>query len=129
MTISERCDVPGRGTPERLQVFFLTGQSDPPRCALSPAQEAFIEALPLPASAKLRLNFPSAAETAPWRHTSLALASLNNVTMYVGSRRASFAQYAPSVLRQLARAEQTLVLAGSSGLELLANLRLPPEAL
>jgi len=120
MTISGRCDV---------QVFFLTGQSDPPRCALSPVQQAFIDALPLPASAKLRLNFPYTADTAPWRKTSLATASLNNAVLYFRSRRAGFARYVPPVLRQLARAERTLVLAGSSGLELLANLRLQPDAL
>ena len=115
--------------PERLQVFFLTGQSDPTRCALSPAQDAFIDALPLPASAKLRLNFPYAVDTEPWRKVWLPIASLNNTGQYLRSRRAGFTRHAPSVLRQLARAEQTLILAGSSGLELLGNLRLPPDAL
>ena len=129
MTISGRCDVPERRAQERLQVFYLTGQSDPPRCALSPAQEAFLDALPLPASAKVRLNFPYAADTAPWRPNSLVLASLNNGILYLRSRRAAFSRYAPSVLQQLERAEQTLILAGSSGIELLANLRLPREAL
>jgi hypothetical protein len=123
MTISGRCDV------EQLQVFYLTGQSDPPRCALSPSQEAFLDALPLPASAKLRLNFPYAADTLPWRPNSLVIASLNNGLLFVRSRRADFTRHAPSLLRQLARAEQTLILAGSSGLELLANLQLPREAL
>ena len=89
----------------------------------------FIDALPLPESAKLRLNFPYAADTAPWRASSLAMASLNNVVMYLNSRRPGFAQHAPSVLQQIERADQTLILAGSSGLELLANMRLPREAL
>jgi hypothetical protein len=118
-----------RGARERLQVFFLTGQSDPPRCALSPVQQAFIDALPLPAPAKLRLNFPYDTDTAPWRPNSLAVASLNNAVLYVRSRQAGFAQYAPSVLQQLARADRTMILAGSSGIELLNNLRLPAEAL
>lgn len=129
MTISGRCDVFERSAPEPLQVFYLTGQSDPPRCALSPSQEAFLDALPLPASAKLRLNFPYAADTAPWRPNSLAIASLNNAVLYVRSRTAGFARHAPAVLQQIDRAEQTLILAGSSGLELLANLQLPREAL
>jgi hypothetical protein len=129
MTTSGQSDVFERSAPERLQVFFLTGQSDPPRCALSPLQQAFIDALPLPEAAKLRLNFPYAADTAPWRASSLALASLNNVVLYLRSRRPGFARYGPSLLQQLERAEQTLILAGSSGLELLANLRLPREAL
>jgi hypothetical protein len=129
MTISGRRDVFEPGARQRLQVFFLTGQSDPPRCALSPAQQAFIDALPLPESAKLRLNFPYVAGTAPWRANSLVIASLNNAVLYLRSRRAGFAQHGPSLLRQLERADQTLILAGSSGLELLANLRLPREAL
>jgi hypothetical protein len=129
MTTSGRPDVFERSARERLQVFFLTGQSDPPRCALSPAQRAFIDALPLPASAKLPLNFPYAATTEPWRPSSLIIASLNNALLYVSSRQAGFARHAPSLLQQIERAEQTLILAGSSGLELLANLRLPREAL
>ena len=129
MTTSGRRDVFETSARQRLQVFFLTGQSDPPRCALSPSQQAFIDALPLPESAKLRLNFPYAADTAPWRATSLLIASVNNVMLYLRSQRPGFAHHAPALLRQLERADQTLILAGSSGLELLANLRLPPESL
>ena len=113
-----------------LQVAFLTGQSDAPRCALSPAQRAFLDALPLPAPARLPLNFPYNAGTAPWRHVPLVAASINNARLYLASRRPDFAaRHAPRVVRELTRTPRTLILAGSSGLELLANLRLPREAL
>jgi pimeloyl-ACP methyl ester carboxylesterase len=113
-----------------VQVVFLTGQSDAPRCALSPVQRAFLEALPLPASARLPFNFPYQANTAPWRNVSLLAASINNGRQYLASRHPDFAaRHAPHVMRQLSRAERTLILAGSAGLELLANLRLPRETL
>jgi hypothetical protein len=115
---------------QAVQVAFLTGQSDATRCALSPVQRAFLEALPLPASARLPLNFPYHADTAPWRNVSLLAASVNNARQYRTSRRPEFvARHAPQVLRQLECAPRTLILAGSAGLELLANLRLPREAL
>jgi hypothetical protein len=115
---------------EPIHVLFLTGQSDAPRCSLSPVQRAFLDALPLPASAKLPLNFPYDAGTAPWRNVSLLTASINNARQYRASRRPDFAaRHAPRVMRELARAPRTLILAGSAGLELLSNLRLPREAL
>ena len=112
-----------------FQVVFLTGQSDPTRCALSPVQHAFLDALRLPAAAKVSRNFPY-AETAAWRPTSLLAASVHNGRQYLASRRPEFAaRHAPSVRQQLARADRTLILAGSNGLELLANLSLPRDVL
>jgi hypothetical protein len=113
-----------------VQVLVLTGQSDPSRCALSPVQQAFLDALPLPAAAKLPLNFPYRDDTPPWRHTPVLIGSVNNARQYVRSRQPAFAaDHAPHVQRLIARARRTLILAGSCGLELLANLRLPREAL
>jgi hypothetical protein len=113
-----------------VQVAFLTGQSDAGRCALSPLHRAFLEALPLPASARVTLNFPYDGNTLPWRQVSLIGASIDNARLYLASRRPEFAaRHAPQVMRQLARAPRTLILAGSCGLELLANLRLPRESL
>jgi hypothetical protein len=112
------------------QVIFLTGQSDPSRCALSPEQQAFLDALPLPASAKLSLNFPYRPDTPPWRHTPVLVGSVNNARQYVRSRRPMFAaDHAAHVQRLLARARRTLILTGSCGLELFVNLKLPREAL
>ena len=112
------------------QIIFLTGQSDPSRCALSPEQQAFLDALPLPASAKLSLNFPYRTDTPSWRHTPVLVGSVNNARQYVRSRQPMFAaDHAAHVQRLLARARRTLILAGSCGLELFVNLRLPREAL
>jgi hypothetical protein len=135
MMISDRRDcrgVTGAETSMQLerQVLFLTGQSDPTRCALSPEQQAFLDALPLPASAKLSLNFPYRADTQPWRHTPVLIGSVNNARQYVRSRRPMFAaDHTAHVQHLLARARRTLVLAGSCGLELFVNLKLPREAL
>jgi hypothetical protein len=113
-----------------VQALFLTGQSDPTSCALSPVQQAFLDALPLPASARLSLNFPYRTDTPPWRHTPVLVGSVNNARQYARSRRPEFAaEYAPHVQRLIVRARRTLILAGSCGLELLANLHLPREAL
>ena len=113
-----------------VQVAFLTGQSDATRCALSPVQRTFLEALPVPASAMLPLNFPYDADTGAWRNVSLITASISNARQYLASRRPDFAaRHASHVMRQVARAPRTLILAGSAGLELLANLRLPRETL
>jgi hypothetical protein len=115
---------------ETVQVVFLTGQSDATRCGLSPVQRAFLDALPLPAAARLPLNFPYDAETLSWRNVSLITASISNARQYRASRHPDFAaRHAPLVMRELARAPRTLILAGSAGLELLVNLRLPREAL
>jgi hypothetical protein len=121
--------LPDSAAKHALQAVFLTGQSDPAQSALSPVQRAFLDALPLPASAKAPLNFPY-GETAPWRNTSLLAASLSNARQYLASRRPEFAaRHAPAALRQLEQADRTLILAGSAGLEILINLRLPCAAL
>lgn len=108
-----------------LQVAFLTGQSDPGRCALSPSQAAFLNALELPEGAAVPWNFPY--QPGPeHRPTPLWLASLRNGSMYLASRRPAFReQHREPVLKLLAGAERTVFLAGSCGPELLANLNLP----
>jgi len=112
------------------QVIFLTGQSDPARCALSPEQQAFLDALPLPDSAKLSLNFPYDADTQPWRAIPVLIGSVNNARQYARSRHTTFAEgHAPHVRQLLARARRTLILAGSCGLELFVNLQLPRDVL
>lgn len=113
-----------------LQVAFLTGQSDPGGCALSPVQQAFLERLPLAGVTRVSNNFPYAADTRPYRPVSLVAASWHNTRQYLASRRAGFAEaFGPSVCRLLDRADHTVLLAGSCGLELLANLSLPAERL
>jgi hypothetical protein len=113
-----------------LLVCFLTGRSDRANTALSPAQAGFLDALPIGAAERLDVNFPYAPASGPWRPTALALASARNARDYLASRRAGFARaHAGTVRETLTRADRTLVLAGSCGLELLANLRLDAAAL
>jgi hypothetical protein len=113
-----------------LQIAFLTGASNPQSAALSPVQTAFLDALPAPDAWKVRMNFPYPAATPPYRETPLLRASWSNACLYLASRRPAFtARYQPQVLARIAAAERTLFLAGSSGLELLANLQLPASAL
>ena len=114
----------------RLQVAFMTGQSDPGRCALSPAQEAFLDALAVPEDGKVRTNFPYDDDTPSYRSVPIVAASWHNARQYLASRRPDFGErHRPSVLRMLARANHTVLLAGSCGLELLGNLALPESAL
>ncbi len=113
-----------------LQIAFLTGQSHPGNAALSPLQHAFLEALPAPTEWKVQVNFPYPDIPQPFRRTPLPTASLHNLALYLRSRRPAFAAtYRPAVIAQIDRAERTLFLAGSSGLELLGNLNLPASAL
>jgi hypothetical protein len=109
----------------RLQAAFLTGQSDPDRCALSPQQAAFLAALPLPDEARVALNFPYDPATGPHRETALLPASWNNFSQFLGSWSGGFAaRHRPAVEALVDRAERTVLLAGSCGLELLARLDL-----
>lgn len=113
-----------------LQIAFLTGQSNPGNAALSPQQTAFIEALPAPNEWKVRVNFPYPDIPQTFRRTPLPIASFHNLVLYLRSRRPSFAAtYRPRVLARVERAERTLFLAGSSGLELLGNLDLSAAVL
>ncbi len=116
----------------RLQVLHLTGQSDPRSCALSPVQDAFLERLPVPETAKVRLNFPYDAALAPYHAVPLWLASLRHLVLFWRIRllRARWARRnRPLVEAQLRAADRTLVLAGSIGLDLLGRLGLPAEVL
>ncbi len=112
------------------QVLFLTGPSDPQSCALSPVQSAFLDALPVPESARVRFNFPYDRALRGYRPTPLWLASARHVGLAFRCRRSSFARrYHDPVRRQLVRADRTLVLAGSIGLDLLGRLGLAPPVL
>lgn len=113
-----------------LLVCFLTGRSDRSNTALSPAQSAFLDALPIDATERLDVNFPYRPASAPWRRTPLPIASVRNARDYLESRGEGFGRrHAAAVREVLTRADRTLVLAGSCGLELLANLGLDDDAL
>jgi hypothetical protein len=109
-----------------LLVAILTGQSDPRRWALSPEQERFLDGLSLPEEATVRLNFPYLPDSPPHCETPLLRASRNNIVCYFASRRIPVADQA-GVIRLLERAERTVFLTGSCGLELYNNLKQSPE--
>ncbi|HDS1038341.1 TPA: hypothetical protein QDZ42_000347 [Stenotrophomonas maltophilia] len=113
--------------PVYLQLAFLTGQSDPAHCALSPLQRAFGQALQAPGRRLHPCNFPYDIATAAHRPTPLLSASWHNSRHYLRSRHSGFAQAHGAAMHGLLHAApHTLLLVGSCGLELLANLRLPP---
>ena len=115
-----------------LQVAFLTGQSNPPIAALSPSQAAFLAELPVPGEGRVVLNFPYplASPQRPFMPTPLLIASLRNAWQYFASRRPGFPEHhRPAVEALLERADHTLILAGSCGLELFNNLGLPASVL
>lgn len=114
----------------RLQIAFITGQSDPERCALSPVQRSFLDQMPVPPEGRVATNFPYAVDAQDHRDVPLLIASWNNVTQYAASRRPGFStRHQPAVLRMLDGADHTIFLAGSCGLELLVNLSLPDAML
>lgn len=109
----------------RVIVAFLTGQSDPRSNALSPVQRGFFERSPVLEEERLRLNFPY-VPSMEWRETPLIRASISNASQYFTSRRPDFSQrYREGFLGAFGGAGAVILLAGSCGLELLVNLRLP----
>jgi hypothetical protein len=113
--------------PLPLRVAFLTGQSNPRSWMLSSQQSAFLDRLRLPNEVLHRLNFPYREGSAPHAQVSLPKASASNLIQYLGSRRDSFRdKHLSKMIEVVSAAEHTILLAGSCGLELLANLRLPP---
>jgi hypothetical protein len=110
-----------------LQIAFLTGQSNPACWALSPLQAAFLAQLQRDDRQLHGWNFPYQPESLPHEAVPLLKASVHNSAQYLLSRRQSFSErYQAAVLTMLSRHPHTVLLAGSCGLELLNNLRLPP---
>ena len=116
------------------RIAFLTGQSDPGRCALSPVQRATLDAL-APHAEDIELhacNFPWDTDTAPWRAVPLLRASVANGRQYLAARRGD-ARTRPDAMHEVARARlltppRTLLLVGSCGLALLDALVAPLDA-
>jgi hypothetical protein len=116
------------------RIAFLTGQSDPGRCALSPAQRATLDTL-APHAAGVELhpcNFPWDTNTAPWRAVPLLRASLANSRQYLAARRNVAGTLEHDVHNaaraRLLAAPRTLLLVGSCGLALLDALVAPFDA-
>lgn len=114
-----------------LQVAFITGRSRPDCWRLSPQQTAFLEKLNLPLAQKVGVNFPWQNQSeCHYQDVGLLRGSVNNAREYLGSRHSDFIRrYRPSALALFERAERTLLLSGSCGLEVFNNLHLPAEIL
>ena len=86
----------------------------------------------MPEEGRVALNFPYplASPQRPFMPTPLLIASLRNAWQYFASRRPGFPEHhRPAVEALLERADHTLILAGSCGLELFNNLGLPAGVL
>lgn len=118
----------------RPRIAFLTGQSDPGRCALSPAQQRTLDALAAGADdiERVPLNFPWTADTAPWRPVPLLRASLANGRQYLVARRGTLSPFASrdivAARAWLASTPRMLLLVGSCGLSLLDALLAPLDS-
>ncbi|CAD7715794.1 hypothetical protein LMG31884_18200 [Xanthomonas hydrangeae] len=109
-----------------LQVAFLTGQSDPQRCALSIEQQHFLQQLQGPGRQLIDCNYPYRPDRAAHRRTPLWRASLSNARQYLAARVARIVDADRMlVMALLEQAPMTVVLAGSCGLQLLTALQLP----
>ncbi|VXC16835.1 conserved hypothetical protein [Luteimonas sp. 9C] len=117
---------PEAATP--IRIAFLTGRSDRARCGLSPEQLAFLDTLRAPGREAVDCNFPYAAPDTGHVAVPLPLAALRNLGDYIGARRPAFAaRHRASVVAMLEGADHIVLLAGSCGLELLANLQLDAD--
>lgn len=108
------------------QVALLTGQSDPSRWALSPVQHAFLASIGIAPACRVRVNFPYRQGSPGYRPAHLLRASLNNGALYFRSRLRAFRQrHLGDFEALIGAADRTVFVAGSCGLELFNNLRLP----
>ncbi|MEA9586318.1 hypothetical protein VC279_08455 [Xanthomonas sp. WHRI 10064A] len=109
-----------------LQIAFLTGQSDPARCALSAEQHEFLHALQGARRRLIACNYPYWPDSAPHRRTPLWRASLSNARHYLKARAGRVAEADRArVSALLQQTPRTVLLAGSCGLQLLTALQLP----
>ena len=131
----ERLRAVGHARPP-LQVALLTGRSDPRSAALTPVQARFLESLRDRDVALVPTNFPwpvpeaiagdradAADDRARASPVPLPIASVRNAAQYLGSRRRTWAaRHRPALESLVGRSDRTVLVCGSCGLELLANL-------
>ncbi|WP_370979406.1 hypothetical protein [Agaribacterium sp. ZY112] len=106
-----------------LGIVFITGQSNPKSCSLSPLQVSFAQPL-VRAGGKLhKTNFPYDKQMEAFSPVNIIKASYHNYGAFRSSKRACFAErYSGYVDALFVEYSQVLFLAGSCGLELLNNL-------
>lgn len=117
-------------SPPCTLAAFLTGRSVRGNHGLSESQLRFQRQSPIPASCWLPWNFPYLGSDPFPPRFSILLASLNNTTDFLLSRTPSFRRrHRAHILEVFDRQPVIVLLAGSCGLELLANLHLPASTL
>jgi hypothetical protein len=123
--------IPYEPLAQAPRIAFLTGRSDPNRCALSPMQRALFDTLAADATG-IRLdplNFPWNLCEHAWRETPLLRASVANGRQYLAARRGDFADLPHDIVAHardcLRTPSRTLLLVGSCGLSLLDALVAP----
>ncbi len=110
----------------RIRALFMTGQSDPESCSLSPVQNNVANMLHKIGLETHPLNFPYIQNMRPYRQVHLLSACLSNARIFLQSKGPNFRDcYREDVCRLLSTNDRTLILAGSCGLEILNNLDLP----
>jgi hypothetical protein len=104
----------------RPRIAFLTGQSDPTRCALSPQQSALLAQLAADAKGIdcVALNYPWRSNSEDWRPVPMWRASSANARQYLAARCGIEAAL-PAARAWLWQAPRSLLLVGSCGLSLL----------
>lgn len=111
-----------------VKALFLTGQSNPNCCGLSPDQQRVAEHLQIKGATVANLNFPYDTSTGLYQPMVLWRASLANGLQYWRSRYPAFEhRYSLIFEAQLKGFDRYIILAGSCGLELFNNLRISPE--
>lgn len=112
----------------RIRALFMTGQSDPESCSLSPVQNNVANMLHKIGLETHPLNFPYTQNLRPFRQVHLLSASLSNARVFLQSKGPRFRDYyRDNVCQLLSANDRTLILAGSCGLEILNNLDLPSD--
>ena len=113
-----------------LGIVFITGQSNPKSCDLSPLQKHFGQLLEGEGRVLHPTNFPYQSNLEAHRPVHLIKASYANYASFRHARSSHFSErYSPQVAKLFKQYTHVLFLAGSCGLELLNNLRLPEGAL
>jgi len=113
-----------------LGIVFITGQSNPKSCDLSPLQKHFGQLLEGEGRVLHATNFPYQSNLEAHRPVHLIKASYANYASFRHARSSHFSErYSPQVAGLFKQYTKVLFLAGSCGLELLNNLRLPEGAL
>lgn len=102
-----------------MTIAWLSGSSDPRRCALSPAETALLEAAAA-GRRVVRANFPWPDRPGPFRTVALPLASVRNAVQFWRARLSRrYRAFVATRIMCLPGDGDLVLITGSQGLELL----------